>query len=238
MIPYRFDKSFAAGGLACALTSLALLSASAPAHAVVLAAPAIVNGSMNGLPSNGSPPAGWTSLVATPDTVNVNNNAGSPYYAFPVTASASPDGGTWVGMATDNLNGFSERFGQTVTGFTVGSSYTVSWFASNFGFGGGAFGYTAPARIEVLVNGNSIGFGHTLTLQPGWVAESLTFTASASTLQLAFNAALGPRAYVGIDGIGVAPAAAVPEPGSLALMLTGALALAGVRKLRGRDDAR
>ena len=212
-------------GAACMLAMLA------PAHAVTPGV-AFVNGSFNGLPSNGSVPSGWTTLVASPDTVDINNNAGSPFYAFPVTPSASPDGGTWVGMATDNFNNFSERFGQTVSGFTVGVSYTVSWFASNFGFGGAApFGYTAPGRVEVLVNGSTIGVGSLLALQPGWVAESLVFTASATTLQLAFNTALGPRAYLGIDGVGVAPTAAVPEPGGVALMLVGLITLA-MRRLR------
>lgn len=233
MIATRFATTTAARALACAFTTLAASTATAPAQALTLGV-SFVNGSMNGLPANGGVPAGWNSLIGSPDTVDVGNNAGSPYYGFPVAASASPDGGSWVGMATDNLNAFTERFGQTLTGFTVGGSYTVTWFASNFGFGSGAFGYTAPARVEVLVNGSTVGFGSVLALQPGWVAESVTFTASATQQQIAFDTALGPRAYLGIDGIGVAPAAAVPEPGSLALMLAGMFVLTGAARLRGR----
>lgn len=195
-----------------------------PAQAV-----AVVNGSLSGQPTNGGVPTGWTSLRDSPDTNDVNNNTGMTYYLFAATPSASPDGGSWVGMGVAPASNFFERFGQTVGGFTVGARYTVSWFASNFGFAsfsGPAGNLDDPAQIHLLVDGNSVGHGGTLALQTGWVAQSLSFTATAATQQLAFGASsLGSSSYVGIDGISVA-AAAVPEPASTALLLAGLCGLA------------
>jgi len=214
--------------VAAASLCLALVAA-APAQALAVT---VVNGSLSGYPANGGVPAGWTSLKDSPDTNNVGNNTGMPYYGFPVAASASPDGGSWVGVGADKVSGFDERFGQIVSGFTVGAAYTVSWYAANFGFGTLPFGYVAPARINVLINGVSVGFGSMLPLQPGWVAESLTFTAAASTLQLAFGSSVGPRSYISIDGIGLAPAPAVPEPAAALLLLAGLGAVATLARRR------
>lgn len=207
------------------------LAAPAPAHAVTVAV-AVVNGSLTGQPTNGGVPTGWTSLRDSPDTNDVGNNSGLPYYAFPVTPSASPDGGSWVGIGADLGTNFAERFGQTISGFTVGAVYRVAWYAANFGFGTSPFGYIAPAQVNVLIDGASVGYGSLLPLQPGWIAESLTFTAAASTLQLAFGSSVGPRSYISIDGIGLAPAAAVPEPTAALLMLAGLGAVAGLATRR------
>lgn len=199
-----------------------------PAQAVVVAV-AVVNGSLNGQPTNGGVPNGWTTLRDSPDTNDVNNNTGLPYYRFVTTPSASPDGGSWVGIGVAPASNFYERFGQTVGGFTVGARYTVSWFASNFGFAsfsGAANNLDDPAQIHLLVDGNSVGHGATLALQPGWTAQSLSFTAIAVTQQLTFGAiSLGSSSYVGIDGIAVT-ADAVPEPASTALLLAGLCSLA------------
>ena len=204
------------------------LGMSNPAHALDL-----VNGSLSGPPTNGGVPAGWRTVRDSPDTNDVNNNTGMPYYLFVTSPSPSPDGGTWVGLGVAPASNFFERFGQTVSGFAVGSSYTVSWYASNFGFAsfsGPAGNLDDPARIQLWVDGNSVGQGSTLAQQPGWVAQSLTFTATAGTHELVFGAAtLGISSYVGIDGISVA-LAPVPEPAGAALLLLGLCGLAAVAR--------
>jgi hypothetical protein len=218
---------------------MAVVMAASASAGLGLVSPAqavdVVNGSLSGMPTNGGVPAGWTTLRDSPDINDVDNNTGLPYYRFAATPSASPDGGTWVGLGVAPASNFLERFGQTVGGFTVGARYTVTWFASNFGFAsfsGAANNLDDPAQINLLVDGQSVGHGATLVLQPGWASQSLTFTATATTHALAFGAStLGSSSYVGIDGIGVA-VAAVPEPASTALLLAGLCGLAAVVRRR------
>ena len=125
----------------------------------------VVNGSLNGSIANMDVPTGWTVLGGTPDTMDGGNNVGvagaTDFGVAP--ASASPDGGTWVGIG---MNGsYVERFGQTLSGLSIGQTYTVSWFAGNFGLNRtsdtGNVQYLGSNAIDVLVDGVSIGHGAT-----------------------------------------------------------------------------
>jgi hypothetical protein len=158
------------------------------------------------------------------------NNVGTPgVSSFGATPSASPNGGTWVGIGREGT-GFIERFGQTVSGFSIGQSYTVSWFVSNFGYTD--FGYTNSNQIEVLVNGVSIGSGAMRALSTGWEAQSLLFTATAATQQIAFQLGSNNKSYMGIDGIAFGPSTVVPEPATFALLAAGAGVLGLVARRR------
>jgi hypothetical protein len=107
------------------------------ASLIVQAAPIVANGSLTGPIANGGVPPSWTLLSGSPDTMDQNNNVGVPGSTQFVVAPSgpSPNGGTWVGIGREG-NGFIERFGQSISGFTVGAQYIVSWYFGNFGYNG------------------------------------------------------------------------------------------------------
>lgn len=185
----------------------------------------VVNGSLTGAIANNGVPPGWTIFEGTPDTMDANNNVGvAGQLRFGATPTASPDGGTWVGLGA--YGSYMERFGQTLTGLHVGQQYTVSWEAGNFGYTYGAVSYLGSNAISVQIDGVSIGSGDQIALGSNWYNQSLTFVAAASSQQLSFIlASPTQKAYMSIDGISVQTTSAVPEPGTWALM---GLGLCGV----------
>ena len=118
----------------------------------------IVNGSLTDFIANSGVPSGWSINSKSPDTNDVNNaaNAGNIY---DVSASVSPDGGTWVGVGREGTD-FQESFGQLVTGFTIGKQYKLSWFDAHFG----SAGFTSDNSFEAMIDGATIGEGSLLFL--------------------------------------------------------------------------
>lgn len=186
----------------------------------------VTNGSLTGPIANGGVPPGWTLLLGSPDTndINFNVGGGTPFGIIP--SGPSPDGGTWVGIGADV--GFVEQFGQSITGLVIGQTYTVSWYAGNFGALTGS-GYLGSNAIQVLLDGVAAGHGGPLSLGADWYAQSLSFTATANSQLLAFQLETSERSYLSIDGIAVG---AVPEPGTYALMLAGIAAMGFVVRRR------
>jgi hypothetical protein len=210
------------------MTRHPIIAALSLALSTGLSAQSFTNGSLTGAITTDGVPSGWTKLLESPDVMDQNNNAGLPnLVGFGATPSASPNGGTWVGLGRDGS--FIERFGQTVTGFSIGQSYTVSWFVSNFG--APDLGYLRSNQIELLVNGVSVGAGAMRTMSTGWDAQSLSFVATATTHDIAFQLGSANKAYLGIDGISlIAPTTTVPEPATVALLGVGVALLAVVAR--------
>jgi hypothetical protein len=180
-----------------------------------------------------------------------SNNSGQPTIQFLATPSASPDGGTWVGLASVKISGTTELEGitQKVSGFTIGKSYSLSWYHANFGWKHASlpmdpFVADDANGIEVFADGAAIGSGAILAVGTNWVEESITFVATDTELDLTFQAFAmpneGDNSYQSIDGISLAelppidppPTNAVPEPAALSLFSGAGLAmlLAGRRR--------
>ena len=106
--------------LATAFLAAGFALAGTVAHAQL-----VTNGSLTGPISNGGVPPGWTVLQESPDTMDANNNVGVVgLLDFGAAPNATPDGGTWVGFGSST--GFTETFGQSVSGLTVGTVYKIS----------------------------------------------------------------------------------------------------------------
>ncbi|MCC7055184.1 MAG: PEP-CTERM sorting domain-containing protein [Gemmatimonadaceae bacterium] len=211
---------------------IGLLAVAAP-----LSGQAFTNGSLTGPINNGGVPTGWTLEAGSPDTMDENNNVGVPgALGFGAAPSPSPDGGTWVGVGGEGATGFVERFSQSVSGFTVGQTYTVNFYASNFG--AADFGYVATNFFEMLIDGVAMDSGADLPLAPGWTLQTLSFLATSATHTIAFQLGDGAKSYMGIDGISIAGGmSTVPEPATTALLGAGLLALGGIVSRRRRAMA-
>lgn len=205
---------------------------------------AITNGSLTGPITTFGVPSGWTILAFSPDTMDENNNGGSTSETFGSTPSGpSPDGGTWIGFARRPPIPFVaepiEEFGQLVSGFSIGTQYTLSWYQGNFGIVTYE-SFTGANAIEVLVDASSVGSGSLLSLGPNWSSDSVVFTATSNSHQISFRLLNTTASYLSIDGISLQ---AVPEP-TTALLLTSVLAGLGwvgrrrVRCLRSGDPPR
>jgi len=187
------------------------------------ATPIITNGSLTGNLNNGGVPTGWNVLSPSPDTMDENSNVGFAGNGFFLaTPSASPDGSTWVGMAS--LVGIQESFGQIVTGFSVGLNYDLAWYHANFGYD---FGFTEANAIQVLLDGNVIGSGAVLAIGTGWFNEMISFTATSISHQIEFRALFENSSYQSIDGIRLTEAnsGTIPTPATLSLLCLGLILL-------------
>lgn len=214
---HRIDH-FEAVAAMITIRHIALAALLATSSAAFAAQELVTNGSLTGPITNNGVPTGWTIFEGTPDIMDATDNVGLlNTLRFGATPTLSADGGTWVGLGS--YGSYMERFGQTLSGLTVGQQYTVSWEAGNFGYTYGAINYLGSNAISVQLDGVTVGSGAQLDLGSNWAKQSLTFTAGAASQQLSFIlASTTSKAYMSIDGISVKTAQAVPEPATWALM--------------------
>ncbi len=236
---------------------LALLAAVATtpfvtAHATPIS---VVNGSFEQTLTNNSSQfgkdyssqqvTGWTSQgynfvykPGTADTTGAAGQYGATKLWGPGNGSAngltsSPDGGNFIGMDGAYEQG---PISQMLSGLSVGGNTTVSfWFAGaqQYGYNGGTteqFGVTLGNQTlytQVLTD-TSHGF-------TGWQYETLTFNNPTSSSELLSFFAIGTPAgqppFSLLDGVSV-DSSPVPEPSSIALLLTGAVGLGGYARKR------
>jgi hypothetical protein len=158
---------------------------------------------------------------------------------FGTTFGAGMDGTFWAW-----LGGFEEDVAiqQTLTGLNPGTTYAVDFImASEF---------TADDNLRVSVNGGSAQIFTAPPYNPSgfnggfwtvWVPKEYVFTATGTTARVQFDTlgftAVGKQFDVGLDNVRLTQVSSVPEPGSIGLLLTAIVGLAGTKRLRRRSVA-
>lgn len=170
---------------------------------VIVVAQTVTNGSVTGTASNsgvnsGNAP-GWSGCSYSPDVCDV----GFPSYAgnSQVTPVASPDGGTWLGLASMSPAGATECAQTTITGLTIGQTYSLDFYAACFGTATSICN-NSPATPTVSVGATSQMYTIPMAAST-WVPCSMIFTATATTMILEAKHSStfgGYYAYVGLDG--------------------------------------
>ena len=238
-----------------ALVGVALTSAGA-AKATNL----VTNGSFETLSGgigqigyNGTSLGGWTNghdgsgnlgynfvySSGSADTTGANGVSGNVKLWGPNDGSAnglpatSPDGGNYI--AADGAYQ-TAAISQTINGLTNGAQYTVSfWFA-----GAQQSGFTGITTEQWLVNLGGQQLSTQVLTDPshgftGWQYTTLTFTATATTETLSFLAAGTPGGeppFSLLDGVSMQQVVATPEPGSIAMLMTGLVAIGVIARRR------
>jgi hypothetical protein len=215
--------------LSCAFLAFAgitMLLVTSSAFAI----PIVTNGSMNGTAQIGSPPPGWTSVSVDGDTIPVGGLSG-----WATGIGASSDGGTFLALLNNGGGGSFDAVQQSISGFTIGQTYSLDFSFANVGLDTtAASNYANSGFIRANIAGvdldsallNHDGFG-----SQTWFNFSDSFIATGETLELTLSAVrIGVGGYAGgIDGVSI-NATSVPEPMSLALVGIGLIGLAFTRR--------
>lgn len=155
--------------------------------------------------------------------------------AGPLPAT-SPDGGNFVYSDGDYHN---SPIVQTITGLTPGAFYQLSFYQA---LAQDTEIYTTPGAVtgqwqvnfggDILMSSFMSGNGATLTISP-WAQQTMVFQAHTSTQLLSFlSVGTGDPPLVFLDGVSLT---AVPEPGTLALMLAGGVFVGWQRRRAARS---
>lgn len=194
----------------------------------------VTNGSFTDAVANSTAPSGWSigtnngEPANTPDVMDATANFGfASLTDFAAIPNATPDGETWVGLGRDGAS-MNEIISQTVTGFTIGTTYALSWFEGNFGYDvvNPAIDYLNANAIQAQIGSNSFNGGFIPT-DSDWVSRSFTFEATQASYDLSFGLINPARSYLSLDGVSITAVAAVPEPSTWAMLLVGTLLLVG-----------
>ena len=178
------------------------------------------------------------------------------------SATAPPSGGpSFVGLDGDSSNGVASSISQLVTGLTVGENYSVSfnWAGAqmasrtgattdmlavslssgqmtnlNYNYGAspaGGCGSNGNWQLTCALSNASEGF-------TGWKWDSMTFTASSSSEWLNFLSVGTPSSLPPMALLTNVSLVQAPEPGALALLGGGLLALgfALIQRRRAQRD--
>ncbi len=205
----------------------------------------VVNGSMDFADTSGTPLAPGGNYAAGADPTALTgwtflNPGPTAEYWVAFQGQASADGGTYLGV--QDLDAFLPRVNvqgitQTVSGLTVGDTYSLSFWSMSNHDGNGflqdwtvTFGGQTQTGLQTTPNAdNSSGT---------WVQSTMSFTASSTSQALTFVATYLPGSVpemLNLDGVVLKGVSAVPEPSSWALLLAGlGGALAIARRGRSR----
>jgi hypothetical protein len=209
---------------------------------------------------------GWTTmsnsdsnniLFHSPTDVAIrHDNAQFGFWSSSGVIASPGGGGNFVAFDGDPVGGAQQSMMQTISGLTVGETYTLTfqWAATQFEFvNGSLFGcpgcWTKPTTNEMQVTLGDSAPQDTETANVGskgfvgWMPETFKFTADAASEVLKFisiGAPSGQPPVALLDDVSltgdasISPTGAVPEPGTWAMMGVGfaALGLAAYRRRR------
>ena len=223
----KYSRPFltALAGAACVALGLAAL----PAHAQ-----SFVNGSfeLDNWNTGGGPflnvdasgVTGWTAVdpaFVSAFFIEGWNNANG--------VGPTPFGNQWIALGEEGQGG--NYVEQTVGGFTVGSNYSLTLSIASETLDPAILGLSLPGSS--ISSANFTAPAVTSQSWDTWQTFSYNFTADAASLTFRFtDASNAGNTALGLDNISVAPlgGTAVPEPDSVALVLTASALLAGLRR--------
>jgi hypothetical protein len=147
--------------------------------------------------------------------------------------SYTAPGGSGDMMLVDGYYATSDVWLETVSGLTMGSTYTFTVDVADPDPASG-FGCCNPAVLGLFVNGMLVGSTVNVGETPGvWTEWTQTFTAPSASIGLSIED-LNPTPGTAGDDFTLAavPAAVTPEPTSMLLFGTGLLGVALVMRKR------
>ncbi len=188
----------------------------------------IINGSMVGTEcAYTHTPVGWSPVVGysgyqTPPTGTSPDILAARCPAYNNTAivagSASPDGGTWVGLNQgDKTPSENEAIQQTITGLTAGNFYKIQFYVANFGVFNSGNSWNNTGRMNCYLDGIKIASSSLRPVSTGWELVSGTFkaTSNSAVIQLDpedLSTSTDSHAnYLSVDGVTIGPAAALTK---------------------------
>ena len=189
-------------------------------------------------------PSGWTTVQSSDSRfVQGSHNTGSTTSVF------TPFGNQFVVLCAADCTGSGTlgSISQTLSGFVLGGVYQLNFNQSPEVGGNTVFDELVQASVTGIGTTSGIfnagaGFGVAGQRFADWQADSLQFTADATTLTFKFQGALGSGSPLsvesGIDNISIADLSVgtVPEPETNAMMLVG-LGLLGFMARRRTQQA-
>jgi hypothetical protein len=145
----------------------------------------------------------------------------------------SRSGANFLDLAGFTDRGFPKGISQSVTGLTVGQTYTFSMWLGTFNGPCAQVGFnrcSGPIEARATVGASSQTFTHNPTAAGNqWGNYTFNFAASSSTMLLLIEGISLPsgNAYIGLDDVSIVaattppPMGTVPEPRTYALMVAG-----------------
>lgn len=139
------------------------------------------------LPTNTSPegagttPVGWTILTGSIDVSNQDFWAGWGGYPWYEPVDNPPNGHTvWV------TGFYTESVATTISGLTIGEEYNVSFYMCETRSNAGGTPTIYDGTLGVTIGGVTHNFPFTGGTSTAWSLETLTFTATSATMDMAF----------------------------------------------------
>lgn len=141
------------------------------------------------LPTNTSPtgngvaPVGWTVLVGSTDISNKDYWAGwvgYPWYA-PVVVDPPNLHTVWV------TGFYTETVGTTITGLTIGVEYNMSFYMAEMRSNAGGTPTIYDGTLQATIGGVDHLFPFGGGVDNSWSLETLTFTATATSMAISFK---------------------------------------------------